>query len=246
MRPLIVVALGVSSLLSPGPAHASSWASAAGIESFQGPGGTGSRAVLGIGVFEFGRADVLAQGARYQDDVTGMGWSLTAGGGVTLAGPLRARARATRTVGAGTFRASQFRAGPELRFGSLADVAAYYETNEIGDSARTRGLTAEGSMAVAPKLTGRASGSWARDDGPNRAVQASVGGIWRAVPHLDVSADLGWVSTQGTTATSFPAGGPFEGIPLLGGGNNSSHASKTDVVRQSAPTLLLGARVVFP
>ena len=232
-------------LVVPQIAHASAFAGAAGVESFRGPGGAASRAVLGIAAADFGKADVLAEGVRFDDDVTGPGWSATAGAGWTLVGPLRGRARATRTVGDGTFRSWQWRAGPELRFGQRATAAAYYEAYQAGDSARTHGLAAEALVAMTPKLTGRATSGWARDDaGVTRVVQATLGGIWHAAPHLDLNADLGWASLTGTSTQSFPAaeGG---GLPLLGGGGTTP-ASRTDVTRQGAATLLLGARIVFP
>ena len=239
-------AIAACVLLAPHAGLASSLAGAAGVESFRGPLGGGSRALLGIGVADFGKADVLVQGVRFDDDVIGTGWSVTSGGGVALAGPLRARVRATRTVGDGTFRSWSWRAGPELRFGQSASVAAYYESYEAGDSARTRGLAGEALVAMAPKLTGRATSGWARDAaGATRIVQATLGGIWHAMPHLDLSADAGWASLQDSSTQSFPVGGAGGGLPLLGGGDPGS-ASRTDVVRQGSATLLLGARVVFP
>lgn len=245
-RFFLPAALAACALLPLRSALASPYAGAAGVESFVGPGGAGSRAVLGIGVADFGEADVLVQGVRFDDDVTGTGWSLTSGGGVTLAGPLRARIRASRTVGDGSFRSWQWRVGPEIRFGQSASVAAYYEAYAAGDSASTKGLAGEALVAMTPKITGRATSGWARDDvGATRVAQATLGGIWHAMPHLDVSADLGWASLQGTTTQSFPLGGAGSGLPLLGG-SKRGNASRTDVVRQDAATLLLGARVIFP
>jgi hypothetical protein len=246
MKRVLLLVLGICSLL-PHTLSASPLAGAAGIESFQGSGGTGSRAVLGTAVLDFGHADALLQGARYQDDVTGSGWSFVAGGSVALAGPLRARLRATRTLGDAAFRAWQLRAGPELRFGTKASAAIYYERDAIGDSARTQGVAAEGLVAVRPRLIARTSGAWARDGGSNRILQAALGGIWRAAPHLDLSADLGCVVSQGAAYETFPIGGPGGGLPLLGGNTGpATNVSGGGVVQHRSPTLLLGARVVFP
>jgi hypothetical protein len=245
-RSFLPAALTTCVLLAPHAGFAASYAGAAGIESFLVPGGSGSRAVLGIGAVEFGRADMIVQGMRFDDDVTGTGWSFMSGAGVTLEGPLRARVRATRTMGDGTFRSWQWRAGPELRLGRRASVGAYYEAYAAGDSARTQGVTGEALVAMTRKLTGHAASGWARDaTGDTRVVQATLGGIWHALPHLDLNADAGWVSLDGTTTQGFPDAGTGSGLPLLGGGHHGS-ASRTDVTRQRSATLLLGARVIFP
>ncbi len=245
MTRLALIAL-VLTLVSPPAARASSFAGAAGVESFQALGGSGSRAALGLGVADFGRADALAQVVRYEDQVTGTGWSFAAGSSVALAGPLRARVRATHTLGDAGFRAWQWRGGPEWRFGDRASLGVSYERDAIGDSARTQGVVAEGLLALRPRLTARASASWARDQGASRVAQASLGGIWKAATHLALTADAGWLSAEGASQETFPLGGAGGGLPLLGGGRAPSTASRTSLVQSSAPTLLLGARVIFP
>jgi hypothetical protein len=201
--------------------------------------------VLATGVVDFGHADALLQGVRYDDDVTGSGWSLASGGSVAITGPLRARARVTRSVGDGTFRSWQWRFGPELRFHDTASVAAFYESYAAGDSASTHGVAAEGLAVLTPKFTGRADAGWATGDGATRIAQLTVGGIWHAMPHLALSADAGWASLQGATRETYSLG-EGGGLPLLGGGRDRRSASRTDVAEQGAATLLLGARVIFP
>jgi hypothetical protein len=237
----------VVAIVTPHAAHASSFAGAAGVESFQAIGGSGSRAVLGMGAADLGSADALAQAVRYEDAIAGAGWSFTAGGSARLSGPLRARVRATRVLGEAGFRAWQWRAGPEWRFGERATLGAFYERDAAGDSAHTQGIVGEGLLALTPKLTARAAASWATGDAASRIAQASVGGIWRAAPHLALIADAGWLSTQGTSQTTFPIGGGGGGLPILGGASRTpGTASRTSVTQSTAPTLLLGARVIFP
>jgi hypothetical protein len=74
-----------------------------------------------------------------------------------------------------------------------------------------------------------------------------VGAIWRALDRLDVTVEAGWAETRGTSSTPLPVAGPAGGFwPLLRGNETGAPVSSASAARTSSPTMLLGARVVFP
>jgi len=233
-------------LLAATPAAADPVAGAVGYEYFRGSSAE-SHAALALAVVDLAVVDALAQASRWTDEAMGQGTSLTAGAGVRLAGPLRARGRATRVLGDGTAHAWLLRAGPELRFGQTASVAGYLERATVDGGGSSDGFAGEALVAVHPRLVARATTSFARGEDDNTAAQTSAGVIWRALTRLDLTAEAGWAETRGTSVTPLPAAGSSGGfLPLLRGSQTGAPASSATSTRTSSPTMLLGARVVFP
>jgi hypothetical protein len=234
-----------SFVIAAAPAAAAPLTTAVGYEYFHGPFSQNSHAALGLAVLDLGTVDVMAQGARWRDDALGDGSSLVAGAGVTLAGPLRARGRATRILGDGSARAWLLRAGPELRFANTASLAAYVERYRADGGVATHGFAGEALVAVHPRVTARATASYARGAESATSGAGSLGAIWRAFSRVDLTAEAGWAETRGASAAPIPTIGPGSGLPLFGRNETSAPASPASV-RESSPTILLGARVVFP
>jgi hypothetical protein len=100
----------------------------------------------------------------------------------------------------------------------------------------------ESATVLSSRLTGRLSGSYAATSLGLDSSQGAAGLSWVAVPHLELSGELG-VARNGGLASSANAGPPPLIPPLLGpgGGGTTSGASN-----EASPTYQLAVRLLFP
>ncbi|HKQ56745.1 MAG TPA: hypothetical protein VJY35_02650 [Candidatus Eisenbacteria bacterium] len=226
-----------------GSAQASPVTAVGGYDHYAGPLGQNIDAVLGAVVLGAGGSDLMLAGVRYDDNLSGQGITVTGGVGVPLAPMTKLRINATRIIADETFRAWRARVGPQLSLPRGTSLSLWYAHYQDHLGGRSNGAIAEAAAPIVPKLSGRASASYATTSQGPPAVQGSVGLGWSVVSHLELSGELGLARNASGAAGTPGGGGPLGGLPILGGSNGGSSGG---TVEQVDTTFLIGLRVTLP
>jgi hypothetical protein len=211
-----------------------------------------TKGVLGAAVLGFQSGGFLtAAGTRYDDNLIGDGFSVTAGVGAPIGGGILARVFGTRWIGANEFRAWRVKGGPFKRWDSGTYVGLSFVRHEQDDGATATGGIVEASVPVAARWRAVVSGSAASLGSGGESVSGSAGMAWQAASRLEVQAEAG-VSRNGalgtttTSGSSGGGGGPLSGLPLIGRGPDRTAEQATTESRNLSGTVTMGIRVLFP
>ena len=140
-------------------------------------------------------------------------------------------------MGDGDYRAWRLKSGLQwgLPGGGTLGLFWVHDANNLGSD--TESGSGELSLPVAHGWTGKLSGAYGRSE-ENDGYLAAVGASWTAIPHLELSGEVG--AARNPPATT-PA--PSRGLlrPILGGPEQDPSTSN----RVSATTSLT-LRVAFP
>jgi hypothetical protein len=198
-----------------------------------------TRSALGLGDLAFGGTDVLAGVLRFDDSTVGSGTGFVFGGGTSLGGPLSLRVLASRFVGDGDYRAWRIKTGPQwsLPGGGTLGISWVHDTNNLGPD--TESGAGELAVPVAHAWTAKLAGAYGRSEQTD-GYAATVGAAWSAIPHLELSADVGAARNPPSTLTPAPSRGLLS--PVLGNGPPSQQDTATPI----AATSTISLRVTFP
>jgi hypothetical protein len=237
MRKLTCIGLAVVAFGSAGPSTAATPSGAVSFDLYNGPADQVTKSALALGDLAFGGADVVGGVLRFDDTTVGMGNGFVVGGGWTVAAPLSVRVLASRFVGDGDYRAWRLKSGPQwgLPGGGTLGLFWVHDTNNVGPD--TESGAGELSVPVTHGWTGKLSGAYGRSEESDGYV-AAVGASWTAVPHLELSGEVG--AARNPPATT-PA--PSRGLlsPILGGPQQEQ-----SMTNQVSATSTLTLRVAFP
>ena len=232
-------------LLCSGARHsalATAASGAVGYDYYSGPNGQQTHAGLGIAVLGVGSGDLLAGALRFDDNIVGPGSGVLLGGGVPLGERVKLRMLGTRFVGDRDYRAWRLKIGPQWSAPAGGVLGAFYihDSNNLGPD--TRSGTGELSVPLSKAWAGKFSLSYGRCDEVS-GFASTVGAEWTPVPHVGLSADLGFArNPPGTTVgPAAPGGGVLQSI--LGTGH-ASGAERTD--EKVTGTTSVSLRVTFP
>ena len=176
----------------------------AGYDYYAGPSDQTTRSFSGVGAADFGRFNASLGLAHFDDSQAGLGWSVAGSGAASLGGTAWVHGSVTRFVGDTTYRAWRFKVGPAFDLAGGSNLGVYFSHYSDDSSNTSNSVIAEFGMPMGANLVGRATGSYGRaqDQGSG---QASVGATWTAVPHFELSADVGVAQSGSGAAGAFPS-----------------------------------------
>ncbi len=176
----------------------------AGYDYYAGPSDQTTRSFSGVGAADFGRYNASLGLTRFYDSEAGHGWSVIGAGAASLGGPAWLHASATRFIGDATYRAWRFKVGPAFDLAGGSNLGVYFSHYSDDSSNTSNSGIVEFAMPMGANFVGRATGSYGRaqDQGSG---QASLGASWTAIPHVELSADLGVAQSGSGAAGAFPS-----------------------------------------
>ena len=176
----------------------------AGYDYYAGPSDQTTRSFSGVGAADFGRFSSSLGLTHFDDSQAGRGWSVAGAGAASLGGPTWIHGSVTRFIGDATYRAWRFKVGPSFDLAGGSNLGVYFSHYSDDSSNTSNSAIAEFGIPMGANLVGRAAGSYGRaqDQGSG---QASVGATWTAIPHLELSADLGVAQSGSGAAGAFPS-----------------------------------------
>ncbi len=183
---------------------ATALSASAGYDYYAGPSDQTTRSFSGVGAADFGRFSSSLGLTRFDDSEAGLGWSVVGAGAASLGGPTWLHASATRYIGDATFRAWRFKVGPSFDLAGGSNLGVYFSHFSDDSSNTSNSAIVEFGMPMGANLVGRATGSYGRaqDQGSG---QASLGATWTAIPHLELSGDVGVAQSGSGAAGAFPS-----------------------------------------
>lgn len=238
--PGLVHGLMLVAFLRPDSANAGTPSAAVGYSYYQAAENHVTQALIAEATVSLPEAEVTMAALRYDDDTTGEGVGLLGGLGLRMAPRAMFRLLGGAVAGDGDYRAWRIKAGPQLA-SSRAALQVSYQRYQDNRDFHSNAVVLESGTVLSSRLTVRMSASHAATSLGLSSSQASAGMAWMAVPHLELSADLG-VARNGALVASGGGPGPLLPLPLLAEpGNGSVSASET-----LSPTVQLGVRLLFP
>ncbi|MGH7731011.1 MAG: hypothetical protein ACRENJ_07145 [Candidatus Eiseniibacteriota bacterium] len=226
------------------PATAGPVTAVGGFDHYAIAGGSTTDGILGAVVFGAAGGDLTLAAVRFDDSDAGQGFSYTGGLGLPVAPMMRLRVTGTRFVGEQELRAWRVKVGPEFSLpgGRAMTVSYAHYRNHLG--ARSNAGIAEAATPLVPRLSGRATASFASAPQGSPVFQGSVGLGWTVAPHVELSGEGGVVNAEaGAAAPGSPGGGLLGGLPAVGGGGTGGTSGGA---RSTHGTLSLGVRVTLP
>jgi hypothetical protein len=215
----------------------------AGLEYYAGPGNQTTRSALvtaGVGIGTAGNAGLGL--LRYDDSIVGAGSGVIGTVGFPFVPSTTFQLTGARFVGDESFRGWRVKAGPRISIPPGASLGLYYTHYQDNADGTQNGVVGEASVPFVAGVGLRASAAYANVGEDVTASQGSIGVAWSPIHFVELSGEAGLARNGGVTAAP---GGPGRGLrlPIIGGPGDppaSRAESKTE------PTLLLGARLVFP
>jgi len=217
-----------------------------GYDHFAGPLGQTTDGAVAAVVMGLGRGDVTIAGVGFDDSFIGRGVSMTGAAGISAWPAVTMRIAGTRYLAEGSFRAWRAKAGPQIALPGGRSLTLSYTHYRDVTGVRSDGAVAEAATPLTTSVLGRASASVASAPLGPAALQGSLGVAWNMVSHLELSCEAGLArNAAGAAGQPFPARGPLDGLPLVGGGS-SPPSSSPEITRHVDGTLLVGVRVTVP
>jgi hypothetical protein len=240
----ITITLWMTLQALPSPGAAAPLAALGGYDHYAGPFGQQTDGVLGAVVMGAAGADLTLAGVRYDDTTIGPGTSVTGGVGVPLAAVAMLRVTGTRFINDDSFRAWRAKVGPQFNLPRGRSVSLSYAHYQDNLAAHSNGVIAEAATPLVARLTGKATTSYATTPQGPSALQGSVGLGWSPVRRFELSGEVGVArNAAGAAGQPFPARGPLDGLPLIGGGPGGGPPQDSEKVEG---TVLIGVRVIVP
>ena len=196
--------------------------------------------VIATGV---GTGSASLTGLRYEDNLIGNGYGAIVGVALPCASRVVARAWGTRYAGGGAFEAWRMKSGLQFALPARSNLGLYYA--HYGDNTRVQsdGGIAEFAVTVAPSWVVRANASHVSVAGGEGSSQATLGAVWTALRHLELTTDAG-LARNGSAATA-PFVSRTAALPLLGGPSDSS-GDEPITAHSMMPAYQAGVRLLFP
>lgn len=239
----ITLLITLQTLASPGAA--APLTALGGYDHYEGPFGQRTDGVLGALVVGAAGGDLTLAGVRYDDTTIGPGYSVTGGVGVPLATVAMVRLTGTRFINDDSFRAWRAKVGPQFNLPGSRSVTLSYAHYQDNLATRSNGVIAEASTPLLAHLSGKATTSYATTPQGPSALQGSIGLGWSPIRRLELSGEVGIArNAAGAAGQPFPAKGPLDGLPLIGGGSSPEGAPESS--KEVEGTVLIGLRVVVP
>ena len=216
-----------------------------GYDHYAGPLGQTTDGVVAAAVMSVGRGDVTLAGVGFDDSFIGRGVSMTGAAGMPASAAFTLRIAGTRYLAEGAFRAWRAKLGPQIVLPGGRSVTVSYTHYRDVTGVRSDGAVAEAATPLTAAISGRASASIASAPLGPAALQGSLGVAWNVMSHVEVSCEAGLARNAAGAAGQFPARGPLDGLPLIGGGS-SRPSQSPEITRHVDGTLLVGMRLTVP